>query len=200
MLRKLLIAAWRRWWKRFSLWEQIRRGPSSMLCAICSSRDSKSPLLHRRCQENKEEEGTVRTKKRKAIPVSSWCYQRQAGSMKALQRVVWSLIFLAFGVDMAKAKAPEIQAQRRSEKGIRPIPQVDLRWKRMHSCEKFVNGNGMRLTIPESQSRANAARTTPTPDSRRNRDNGTTKNTNNHKQTHPGLSRSQIMRSANCAG
>ena len=32
----------------------------------------------------------------KEKPDSSWCYQRQAGSMKALQRAVWSLIFLVW--------------------------------------------------------------------------------------------------------
>ena len=38
-----------------------------------------------------------------------WCYQRQAGSMKALQRVVWSLIFLVFGVYLANAEEQENQ-------------------------------------------------------------------------------------------
>ena len=60
--------------------------------------------------------------KSKAEPVSSWCYQRQAGSMKALQRVVWGLIFLVFGVRMAKVEEPEIQAQKMSEKDLHPIP------------------------------------------------------------------------------
>ena len=54
--------------------------------------------LLRRCQKKEEEEGIVRTNKSKAKPVSSWRCQRQAGAMKALQRVVWSLIFLVFGV------------------------------------------------------------------------------------------------------
>ena len=36
MLRKLWIVAWRRWWNSSSVWEQIRRGLSSMLCARCS--------------------------------------------------------------------------------------------------------------------------------------------------------------------
>ena len=39
-LRKRWLVAWRRWWNSCSLWEQIRRGLSSMLCAGCSLRDS----------------------------------------------------------------------------------------------------------------------------------------------------------------
>ena len=39
----------------------------------------------------------VTTNKNKEKPVSSWRCQRQAGSMKALQRAVWSFIFLVFG-------------------------------------------------------------------------------------------------------
>ena len=46
----------------------------------------------------------------------------QAGSMKALQRVVWSLVFLVFGVRMAKAEELEIQAQKMSEKTLIQIP------------------------------------------------------------------------------
>ena len=58
--------------------------------------------------------------------------------MKALQRAAWSMIFLLFGVRMATAEEPEIQAQKMSEKDLYPIHQVDLPWKRMHSwgtCE-----------------------------------------------------------------
>ena len=57
--------------------------------------------------------------------------------MKALQRVVWSLIFFMF-VRMVKAEEQGIQAQKSSEQDLYPIPQVDLRWKRVHSwgtCE-----------------------------------------------------------------
>ena len=49
--------------------------------------------------------------------------------MKALQRAAWSLIFLVFGVRMAKAEA----GNSRAEKDLYQIPEVDLRWKRMHS-------------------------------------------------------------------
>ena len=59
----------------------------------------------------RKEEGMVRTNKNKGKPVSSWRCQRQAGSIKALQRVVLSLIFLVFGVHMAKAEEQEVQVQ-----------------------------------------------------------------------------------------
>ena len=80
----------------------------------------------------------MKINKSKAEPVSSWCYQRQTGSMKALQRAVCSLIFLVFGVRMAKVEEPEIQAQKMSEKDLYLISRVDVRWKRMPSqatCE-----------------------------------------------------------------
>ena len=82
MHRKWLIAAWRRWWNRFSLWERTRRGLSSMPCVKYSSRDSRPSPLPRRRQEKKKEEETLKMNKSKAEPVSSWCYQRQAGSIK----------------------------------------------------------------------------------------------------------------------
>ena len=69
----------------------------------------------RRCQEKKEEEETVKMKKSKAEPVSSWCYQRQAGSIKVHRRVVWSLIFIVFGVYLVKAEVQEDQAHKGSQ-------------------------------------------------------------------------------------
>ena len=73
-------------------------------------------------------EANVRKRRRKKAnkskvrPVSSWCYQRQrqAFSMKALQRVVWSLIFLVFGVHMGNAEEQGIQVQERIEKDLCP--------------------------------------------------------------------------------
>ena len=122
MLRKRWIAAWRRWWNRSSLRDQIRQGLISMLCAKFSSRNSRPQPLRRRCQE-KEGEGIVRTDKSKAKPVSSWRCQRQAGSVKALQRVVWSLIFLVFGVHMVNAEEQGIQVQQRIEKIFVELPK-----------------------------------------------------------------------------
>ena len=101
--------------------------PSSQI--TCKTKKTKKTSIPRRCQDKEEEEGTVRTNKNKGKPVSSWRCQRQAGTMKALQRVVWSLIFLMFGVHMAKAE----------EQKERKIPLCKfpsrIRWKRIHSCE-----------------------------------------------------------------
>ena len=86
-----------------------------------------SETLLRRCQERKKEEDTVKMNKSKAEPVSSWCYQRQAGSMKVLRRVVWSLIFPVFGVCRAKAEEQGSQAQKMGEKDLRPELMSDGR-------------------------------------------------------------------------
>ena len=56
--------------------------------------------------------------------------------MKALQRVVWSVIFVVFGVHLAKAEVHENQAQQRIVRDLGQIHrEVEVRWKRMHSCE-----------------------------------------------------------------
>ena len=102
-----------------------------MLCARCSSRNSRLVLILSRCQGREEGIRNSENEQDKVKPVSSWCYQRQAGSMKALQRVAWSLIFLVFGVHMVNAEEQGSQAQKMSEKDHYPIPRVDLRWKRM---------------------------------------------------------------------
>ena len=134
MLRKRWIVVWRQWWISFSLWERTRRGLSSMRCVkYYSSRDSRPRFLPRRCQEKEEEEGRVKTNKNKGKPVSSWRCQREAGSMKALQRVVWSLIFILFGVHMVKAVEQEVQVQKRSRR--QSMEQDD---------SKIANGNRMR--------------------------------------------------------
>ena len=88
----------------------------------------------RRCQEEMKE-GTVKMNKSKAEQISSWCSQRQAGSMKALQRVVWSLIFLVFGVHIVNAEEQENQVHRGIAREVYPTLQVDVQWKRMHSRE-----------------------------------------------------------------
>ena len=109
---------------------------NSRLCAKCSSEESR-PLLSN-CHGHRKEEETVKMNESEAELVSSWCYQRQAGSVKALQRAVWSLIFLVFGVCRAKVEEPEIQAQKMSEKDFYPNHRVDVRWKGMLSwitCE-----------------------------------------------------------------
>ena len=47
--------------------------------------------------------------------------------MKALQRVVWSLIFLVFGVHMVNVEEQGNQAQIMSQKNPYPISQGDFR-------------------------------------------------------------------------
>ena len=89
--RKRLNAVWRRWWNRFSLWERIRRGPSSMLSVKFYSTNSRPSPLPCKCQEEKKAEETVNMNKSKAEPVSSWCHSCQAGSIKLHQRAVLEL-------------------------------------------------------------------------------------------------------------
>ena len=60
----------------------------------------------RRNSEHEQEEGRTS---------QQFVYPRQAGSLKALQRVVWSFIFLVFGVRMAKLE-PEIQTRKNYRK------------------------------------------------------------------------------------
>ena len=72
----------------------------------------------------KEEERIVRTNKSKTKPVSSWRCLHQAGAMKALQRVAWSLIFLGFRVHLVKAEELGSQVQQRmSEKRLIKLPK-----------------------------------------------------------------------------
>ena len=125
MLRKQVIAAWRPSGNRLSPWKRTESRPRSKGI-------EKWELPRGRCQEEKKEEGTAKMNKITVKPVSRWCFQRKAGSMKALQRVVWSLIFLVFGVRMVNAEEQGAQVQQRTEKDLGQIPRgVDFRWKRM---------------------------------------------------------------------
>ena len=108
---------------------------NARLCAKCFLGESRHLL--RRCQEKEEAEETV--KKNKVTPVSSWCYQCLAGFLKALQRVVWSLIFLVFGV----CKATVDQAQKMREKDLYPIFPESTSDERGCFCGRRVTGNGM---------------------------------------------------------
>ena len=82
----------------------------------------------RRCQEEMKEEGTVKMNKSKAEQISSWCSQRQAGSMRALKRKVWSLIFLVFGVHLVNAEEQENQVHRVIAREDNQILQIDVQW------------------------------------------------------------------------
>ena len=70
----------------------------------------------------------MKMNKSKAEPVSSWCYPRQAGSIKMHQRVVWSLIFLVYGVCLVKAEVQEEQASKEIEREDHPGHQDELLW------------------------------------------------------------------------
>ena len=124
MLRKQVIAAWRPSGNRLSPWERTESRPRSKGI-------EKWELPRSRCQEEKKEVGTVKMNKITVKPVSSWCYQRKAGSMKALQRVVRSLIFLVFGVRMVNAEEQGAQVQQKTEKkiSVKYPRRVDFRWK-----------------------------------------------------------------------
>ena len=125
------------------LWQQFIALGANRIDAFSKGSKEKWEHFRSRCQEEKKDEGSLKTNKSKVKPVSSWCYQRQPGSMKALQRVLWSLIFLVLGLRMVKAEESGIQAQKMSEKDLYQTPQVDFRWKRVHSWG-LVNGDGTR--------------------------------------------------------
>ena len=52
------------------------------------------------------------------------------------ERVVWSLIFLVFGVPLVNAEEQGNQVQQGIEEDLCPTPQVDFRWKRMLQQKK----------------------------------------------------------------
>ena len=123
MIRKQVIAAWRPCGNNLSLLGRIES-------SLCFKGTKKRERPRSGCQEEKEG-GIVKTNKSKTKPVSSLRCQRQAGAMKALQRVVWRWIFLGFGLHLVNAGEQEVMQQRMSEKGLHQIPQVDFPWKRM---------------------------------------------------------------------
>ena len=55
--------------------------------------------------------------------------------MKALQRVVWSLIFLVLRVHVANAEEQENQVHWGIAREVYQTLQADVQWKRMHSRE-----------------------------------------------------------------
>ena len=103
-----------------AFWQQfIALGANGIVTFVQRSEQHKG-----RCEEKKDE-GMVKMNKSKAESVSSWCYQRQAGSMKAHQREVWRLIFIVFGVYLVNAEVQEGQA-----KEVHPDRQDGLLGKR----------------------------------------------------------------------
>ena len=110
---------WRTCYKESSHWER-------MTWRSCSTEpEEKWERPKGRCQEEEKEEGTVKMNRSKVQPVSSWCYQRKAGSMKALQRAarVWGANGECGGAGS--------QVQQKTEKDLGRKPRrVDFRWKK----------------------------------------------------------------------
>ena len=131
MLRRQAIAAWRPCGSKLLpcvlQWVQTRSMPWQML----SSKGSRKVEQFRsRCQEEMKEEGTVKMNKSKAEPVSKWRCPRRSGSIKLHRRVVWSLIFLVFGVHLAKAEVQEDQAHKGIAREVHPDFQDGTPWMR----------------------------------------------------------------------
>ena len=127
MLRTQAITAWRPCGSKLLpcalQWVQTRSMPWPMLF---SKGSKKVEQLRSRCQEEMKEERIVKMNKSKAEPVSSWCHPRQAGSIKMHQRVVWSLIFLVYGVCLVKAEVQEEQASKEIEREDHPDHQTSF--------------------------------------------------------------------------
>ena len=85
--------------------------------AVFQKSSRKVEQFRSRCQEEMREEEIVKKNQNKVEPVSKWHCPRQAGSFKAHRRVVWSLIFLLFGVYQAKAEVQVDQAQGDRKRG-----------------------------------------------------------------------------------
>ena len=102
-------------------------------------------------------DATVTMNKNKVKPVSSWRYRCQDGLIKALQRVLWSLIFLGFGVHMVNTEEQGIQVRQMSEKELYPIHRVedDSRWRRMQTLN-LMNGVWMKRPFGKVKKRETA--------------------------------------------
>ena len=107
MHRRQVMAAWRPYGSNSSPWEQMELRP------LHKSSTGKWEQPKGRCQEEKKDEGIVKMNKSKGEPVSIWGCQRQAGSIKVHWRVIWSFIFLVFGVHSVKAEVQEDQGDRK---------------------------------------------------------------------------------------
>ena len=90
----------------FAVGTDQARSTFDALCKIFVSR-FETPILPAQMPGREEGRRDSEMNKSKAEPVSSWCYPRQAGSVKMHQRVVWSLIFLVYGGFLVKAEVQE---------------------------------------------------------------------------------------------
>ena len=96
---------------------------------MLSSKGSKKvEQLRSRCSEEMKEEGIVKMSKSRAEPANCWRCPRQAGSIKVHQRVVWSLIFLVYGVCLVRAEVQEEQASKEIEREDHPDHQDEPLW------------------------------------------------------------------------
>ena len=86
-----------------------------------------------RRQEEMKEEGIVKMNKSKVGPVSKSRCPRQAGSFKVHRRAVWILIFLLFGVYLAKAEVQVDQAYKVIAREDHPDLQDGTPWTKW-SC------------------------------------------------------------------
>ena len=122
----------------FAMGTDQARSKFNAMCQVFFKRFETFALL-RRCPEEKKEEETVKMNKSKVEPVSSWCYQRQAGSNKVHWRVVWNLIFILSGVYLVKAEVQEDQANKEITREVHPDHQDGILWmrKRMTMWEEW---------------------------------------------------------------
>ena len=119
MIRKQVIAAWRPCGNKLSPWERI----------VSRLRSKYREMGAAQGQMPGREEGrrNSETDKSKTKPVSSWRCQRQPGAMKALPRLVWSLIFLGW-VHLVSAEEQGSQVQQRmSEKDSYQTHQKEIK-------------------------------------------------------------------------
>ena len=116
-----------------------------------------------RWQEEKKKEA-VKTNKSKTRPVSNGRCRVQAGVLKALHRVIWSLIFLGFGVHLSKAEEQGSQVKQRIEKISVKCPEEWRSDGRGCTLVRIGNGNGMREVLVKNKKKRETARVrTPGP-------------------------------------
>ena len=107
-----------------ALWQEI-----AAVCAAVGSNQVDAVV------QGFRESGATKMNKSKAEPISSLCFQRKAGSMRALHRVVWSLIFLVFGGALGECGGAGKKVHQGIAEEVYPTLQLDLRWKKMHCYE-----------------------------------------------------------------
>ena len=102
---------------------------SNRLCAKDPSENGSGPKG--RCQEEEKDEGIVKMNKSKARTNRQLGPPARGGSLeKAHQRVVWSLIFIVFGVHLVKAEEQENREHKMIAREVHQDLQVDTPWMR----------------------------------------------------------------------